>query len=122
MSDICALCISVDGRNAPTLTSVSTIYSRYQAMDLPHGTVHSVCLCINQASMDSILDSPMPSRSSRRQRKRIPFVLAVTGSANQPRPSPGVEDEEDDCQGGVLSWLLQRRCRSIAERSFPLHR
>jgi hypothetical protein len=67
-------------------------------MDLPSGIVHNVCLCVNQASMDSILNSPMPSQSSRRQRKKIPFVLAVTRSANQPRPAPE-GDEEDDAQG-----------------------
>jgi hypothetical protein len=49
--------------------------------------------------MDSILNSPMPSESSRRQRKKIPFVLAVTGSANQARPPPEAGDEEDDAQG-----------------------
>ena len=81
-----------------TLTSPSTLHSRYQAMDLAPGIVHNVCLCINQASMYSILNSPMPSQLSRRQRKKIPFILAVTGSANQPRPSPEVGDEEKDCQ------------------------
>ncbi|KAF7503597.1 hypothetical protein GJ744_003580 [Endocarpon pusillum] len=78
--------------------SPAVIASRYQAMDLPFGIVHNVCLCINQASMDSILNSPMPSQSSRRHRKKIPFVLAVTRSAKQPRPSLEVGDEDEDCQ------------------------
>lgn len=81
-----------------TLIRVSTLFSQYQAMDLLSGIVHNVCLCINQASMDSILNSPMPSQSSRRQRKEIPFVLAVTRSAN--RPPPLLDDgDEEDAQG-----------------------
>lgn len=68
-------------------------------MDLPSGIVHNVCLCVNQASMDSILNSSMPSESSRRQHKKIPYVVAVTRSANQPRPAPEAGDEEDDAQG-----------------------
>ncbi|ERF68498.1 hypothetical protein EPUS_05637 [Endocarpon pusillum Z07020] len=76
----------------------AVIASRYQAMGLPYGIVHNVCLCISQASMDAILNSPMPSQLSRRQRKKIPFVLAVTGSAKQPRASLEVGHEEKDCQ------------------------
>jgi hypothetical protein len=74
-------------------------------MDLPSGMVHNMCLCVNQASMESILDSPMPSESSRRQRKKIPYVVAITPSASQPAaPSEAgdeeEEDDDDDAQGG----------------------
>lgn len=45
----------------------------------------------------------MPSESSRRQRKKIPYVVAVTRSANQPAaPEAGdeeEEEEEEDAQG-----------------------
>lgn len=72
-------------------------------MDLPSGMVHNVCLCVNQASIESILDSPMPSESSRRQRKKIPYVVAVTRSVNHPAaPEAGGEEEEqeeEDAQG-----------------------
>lgn len=43
----------------------------------------------------------MPSKSSRRQRKKIPYVVAVTRRANQPAaPEAGdKEEEDDDAQG-----------------------
>ncbi len=69
--------------------------SRYETMNLPLGLNHNLCLCVTQASLDSILNSPDPLHSSRRERLEIPFALAISRGIDQP-PREEEEVEEDD--------------------------
>lgn len=90
---------------------------RYEAMDLPFGLDRSLCLCVNQASMDSILDSPMPSLAHRRRRKKIPFVLAIASGSGQLRAP---EDIDEDAAGADFRGYFNVAVETLLSEFFVL--
>lgn len=67
-----------------TAGDVASAMRAYAALDpKPAGSDHSVCLFVSLASLDSILDVPLPLAADgrlvkRRYRKEIPFVVALS--------------------------------------------
>ncbi|KAK8050926.1 hypothetical protein PG993_002311 [Apiospora rasikravindrae] len=64
------------------------------------GMNHSLCLYITPSSIHSVLNTTLPvSTLPRRQRKEIPFVVAVSAYAATTSVQGPVEEEEDGWQG-----------------------
>ncbi|KAI0449255.1 hypothetical protein F5B21DRAFT_509366 [Xylaria acuta] len=72
--------------------SIKSIAEARIALDLPPGLDHSLSLYITPASLNSILNSPLPSSARRKWRKDIPFVVAVSAQAAEDPNIAGVED------------------------------
>ncbi|KAH8167471.1 hypothetical protein CIB48_g772 [Xylaria polymorpha] len=79
--------------------SIKSIAKARATLDLPPGLDHSLSLYITPASLDSILNSPLPSSAKRKWRKEIPFVVAVSAKAGR---ELNVADIEEDVAGA--SW------------------
>ncbi|KAI0407550.1 hypothetical protein F4802DRAFT_515216 [Xylaria palmicola] len=68
--------------------SIKSIAAARSTLALPPGLDHSLCLYVTPASLDSILNSPLPSSAKRKWREEIPFVVAVSaGAAEAPDPA-----------------------------------
>ncbi|KAK8079442.1 hypothetical protein PG997_007260 [Apiospora hydei] len=83
------------------------------------GLHHSLCLYMTPSSMHSVLNSTLPvSTLPRRQRKEIPFVLAVAAEAAAAVTSgPGrVEEAEEDSWRGFFNVAVETLLTSL----FPI--
>ncbi|KAI5301583.1 hypothetical protein KEM56_001577 [Ascosphaera pollenicola] len=84
----------------PALENASPkdISRRYAQIWPTVGRGHSmaVCLMVTQDSVDSVLNSPLPSSAPIEQRKSLPFVVAVDQQAHEMPFEPPPEDEDVD--------------------------
>lgn len=71
---------------------------RFAAMwpNLSRGYVTSVCLMVTPDSLESVLNSPRPSSAPRKERKELPFVVAVSVSAHETLVEPSAEEQAED--------------------------
>lgn len=91
-------------------------YNRAHAtLELPPGLDHSLSLYITPASMDSILNSPLPSSARRKWRQEIPFVVAVSAQA---ATEPSMEDVEDDVAGAGWRGYFNVAVESLLDSFF----
>ncbi|KAI1306147.1 hypothetical protein F5Y03DRAFT_354837 [Xylaria venustula] len=79
----------VDGSIKSTAKACATL-------KLPPGLDHSLSLYITSASLNSILNSPLPVSAKRKWRRDIPFVIAVSAQAAE---EPNIADIKDDIAG-----------------------
>lgn len=63
--------------------------------NLSRGYATSVCLMVTPDSLESILNSPLPSSAPQREREELPFVVAVSRVANEISIE---QNTEDDCK------------------------
>ncbi|CAJ2502950.1 Uu.00g103440.m01.CDS01 [Anthostomella pinea] len=99
--------------------SVASISHAYTSMVPPRGLDHSLCLHITPASLDSILNSPLPSTANRRYRKDIPYVLAVSAHADQ-YARMAEEEEEEDIAGAGWRGYFNVAVETLLESIFPM--
>ncbi|KAI3322380.1 hypothetical protein HD806DRAFT_523245 [Xylariaceae sp. AK1471] len=85
------------------------------ALELPPGLDHSVSLYITPTSLDSILNSPLPSSAKRKWRKIIPFVVAVSAQAAE---EPNAADIEDDVAGADWRGYFNVAVESLLDSFF----
>lgn len=91
-------------------------YNRARAtLDLPPGLDHSLSLYITPASLDSILNSPLPSSARRKWRQEIPFVVAVSSQAAE---EPSIVDVEDDVAGAGWRGYFNVAVESLLDSFF----
>lgn len=64
--------------------------------NLSRGYVTSVCLMITPDSLESVLNSPPPSLAPRKERKYLPFVIAVSRVAHEKPIELSAEEQEED--------------------------
>jgi len=89
---------------------------RYDPMDLSRGFNNSACLMVNTASLESVLNSPLPSSAPRRERTKIPFVVAVSRSAYlPPMGAPG-----DDIAGSDFKGYFNVAVESLLEEFYSI--
>lgn len=86
-------------------------------MDLNLGLNHSVCLCITPASLNSILNSSLPSSAKRRFRKDISYVVAL--SPHDYLAEPSIGDEEEDIAGAGWRGYFNVAVESLLDDLFP---
>lgn len=77
------------------LTALLTEIWRFNEMrpNISRGYATSVCIMVTPDSLESILNSPLPSSALQREREELPFVVAVSRAANE---IPIMENTEDD--------------------------
>ncbi|KAI1751353.1 hypothetical protein F4782DRAFT_531629 [Xylaria castorea] len=97
--------------------SVKSIAEARAALDLPPGLDHSLSLYVTPASLDSILNSPLPSSARRKWRKDIPFVVAVSTQAAE---EPNLEDIEDDVAGADWCGYFNVAVESLLDSLFSM--
>ncbi|KAI0189959.1 hypothetical protein EV127DRAFT_470263 [Xylaria flabelliformis] len=95
--------------------SIMSIAKARASLDLPPGLDHSVSLYITPASLDSILNSPLPSSAKRKWRKEIPFVVAVSAQAAE---EPNAEDIENDVAGADWRGYFNVAVESLLDSFF----
>ncbi|TGJ84734.1 hypothetical protein E0Z10_g4018 [Xylaria hypoxylon] len=95
--------------------SIKSIAEARTALELPPGLDHSLSLYITPASLDSILNSPLPSSAKRKWRKNIPFVLAVSMKAAK---EPNAQDIEDDVAGADWRGYFNVAVESLLDSFF----
>ncbi|KAI0420735.1 hypothetical protein F5X98DRAFT_16654 [Xylaria grammica] len=95
--------------------SVKSIAKARAALELPPGLDHSLSLYVTPASLDSILNSPLPSSAKRKWRKDIPFVVAVSGQAAE---EPNAQDIEDDVAGAGWRGYFNVAVESLLDSFF----
>ncbi|CAI7622214.1 unnamed protein product [Penicillium glandicola] len=101
------------------------VAKRYNEMVLPHGLSNSACLMVTPASMESVLSSPLPSSAPRRERRRIPFVVAVSSglSVAHLQAFIGLDEEgldEEDVAGADFKGYLNVAVENILDEFHPL--
>ncbi|GFG16356.1 hypothetical protein IFM61606_07410 [Aspergillus udagawae] len=67
--------------------------------NLPTGLTTSACLMVTPEALESVLKSPLPSSAPLKDRKKIPFVVAVSRVAHYPRPELTPAEEAEDVFG-----------------------
>ncbi|RWA07225.1 hypothetical protein EKO27_g7883 [Xylaria grammica] len=95
--------------------SIKSIAKARAALELPPGLDHSLSLYITPASLDSILNSPLPSSAKRKWRKDIPFIVAVSGQAAE---EPNAQDIEDDVAGAGWRGYFNVAVESLLDSFF----
>ncbi|KAI1182925.1 hypothetical protein F5B17DRAFT_418234 [Nemania serpens] len=95
--------------------SMASIAQAHATLELPPGLDHSLSLYITPASMDSILNSPLPSSARRKWRQEIPFVVAVSAQA---ATEPSMEDVEDDVAGAGWRGYFNVAVESLLDSFF----
>lgn len=60
--------------------------------DLSLGLATTACLMVTRAALESFLNSPLPSSAPLRDRKQIPYVVAVSKFAHYRRSEPSYND------------------------------
>ncbi|KAI2792037.1 hypothetical protein POX_b02070 [Penicillium oxalicum] len=88
---------------------------------LPQGLATSACLMVTPASLESILNSPLPSSAPRSQRRKIPFAVAVNA---QREVSPSVANSagsvDADVAGADFPGHLNVALETILEEFYPI--
>ncbi|KAJ5675300.1 uncharacterized protein N7477_005234 [Penicillium maclennaniae] len=84
----------------PTLDSASSqeVSRRFDEMwpNLSRGYSTSVCLMVTPDSLESVLNSPLPSSAPQAERKELPFVLAISRVAHEIPIEQDTEELEKD--------------------------
>ena len=89
--------------------------SHYENLSISTGLRHSLCLSITSQSLDSVLNSPLPSSAKRQYRPQIPFAVAVVRNAGVPPP----EEEEEDIEGQDWCGYFNVAVESLIDGLFP---
>ncbi|KAI0474329.1 hypothetical protein F4859DRAFT_86548 [Xylaria cf. heliscus] len=95
--------------------SIKSIAQARATLDLPPGLDHSLSLYITPASLNSILNSPLPTSAKRKWRKEIPFVVAVSAQAAE---EPNIADIEDDVAGADWRGYFNVAVESLLDSFF----
>ncbi|KAI0018653.1 hypothetical protein F4780DRAFT_507972 [Xylariomycetidae sp. FL0641] len=99
--------------------SIASIGQAYLNLEPPVGLNHSICLYITPASLESILDTPLPATANRRYRTAIPFVVAVSPGDVTKTPEQIQELIEEDAAGADWRGYFNVAVETLLDCVFP---
>ncbi|KAJ5642363.1 hypothetical protein N7490_006363 [Penicillium lividum] len=93
---------------------------RFNEMALPRGLTTSACLMVTQASMESVLFSPLLSSAPRRERQKIPFVVSVSQGASASHLPTLLGLDDEDVAGAEFKGYLNVALETVLQEFYPI--